>query len=195
MDRPPGYTYGTADVPPSPISLAAFERMKETAMFTDEDVHYLRLSRDTLAARADEIVDAWYQFIASQPHLIRYFGTRGTGRILYSYLAPVRRRFRQWILDTAAANYDQAWLDYQYEIGLRHHRTKKNQTDRVPAAEHIHFRYLFPLVYPVVSTLKPFLEAGGHPPAEVDKILQAWLKSVLLQVTLWSLPYVKEGDF
>jgi hypothetical protein len=24
---------------------------------------------------------------------------------------------------------------------------------------------------------------------------QAWLKSVLLQVTLWTYPYIKEGDF
>jgi hypothetical protein len=24
---------------------------------------------------------------------------------------------------------------------------------------------------------------------------QAWIKSVLLQVTLWSHPYVKDGDF
>jgi hypothetical protein len=24
---------------------------------------------------------------------------------------------------------------------------------------------------------------------------QAWLKSMLLQVTLWSQPYIKEGDF
>jgi len=35
----------------------------------------------------------------------------------------VRQRFGQWILDTAAANYDQQWLDFQREIGLRHHRT------------------------------------------------------------------------
>jgi hypothetical protein len=28
------------------------------------------------------------------------------------YLATVRRRFGRWILDTARATYDQAWLDY-----------------------------------------------------------------------------------
>ena len=46
---------------------------------------------------------------------------------------PVVKRFGQWILDTARAEYDQAWLDYQHEIGLRHHRTKKNRTDSVDA--------------------------------------------------------------
>jgi hypothetical protein len=46
------------------------------------------------------------------------------------YLAAVRRRFGRWILDTAAADYDQAWV-----------------------------------------------------------------KAVLLQVILWSHPYVRDGDF
>jgi len=30
----------------------------------------------------------------------------------------VGKRFGQWVLDTARAKYDRAWLDYQYEIGL-----------------------------------------------------------------------------
>jgi hypothetical protein len=29
----------------------------------------------------------------------------------------------------------------------------------------------------------------------VDGMHQAWFKSVVLQVTLWSQPYVKDGDF
>jgi hypothetical protein len=29
----------------------------------------------------------------------------------------------------------------------------------------------------------------------VEKMHAAWVKSVLLQVTLWSQPYVKEGRF
>lgn len=30
-----------------------------------------------------------------------------------AYLTAVRKRFGQWILNTANANYDQAWPDYQ----------------------------------------------------------------------------------
>jgi hypothetical protein len=30
---------------------------------------------------------------------------------------------------------------------------------------------------------------------EVDAMQNAWRKAVLLQVTLWSLPYVGEADF
>jgi hypothetical protein len=29
----------------------------------------------------------------------------------------------------------------------------------------------------------------------VEKMYAAWVKSCLLQVTLWSHPYVKDGDF
>ncbi|WP_289501256.1 hypothetical protein [Gloeocapsopsis sp. IPPAS B-1203] len=30
---------------------------------------------------------------------------------------------------------------------------------------------------------------------DVEKIDQAWFKSMVLQVTLWSYPYVKKSDF
>jgi hypothetical protein len=46
-----------------------------------------------------------------------------------------------------------------------------------------------------MTTLKPFLARKGHSAEEVDKMYQAWLKSVLLQVILWSQPYIQEGEF
>ena len=112
-----------------------------------------------------------------------------------SPLVSISARFAQWILDTARAEYNQEWLDYQYEIGLRHHRAKKNRTDGVPGAEVVPFRDLFLLIFPVTHTLKPFLARGGHSPADVEGMHAAWVKSCLLQVTLWSHPYVKDGDF
>jgi hypothetical protein len=36
---------------------------------------------------------------------------------------------------------------------------------------------------------------GGAAPDEVEAMHQAWVKAVLLQVILWSHPYVREGDF
>jgi hypothetical protein len=47
----------------------------------------------------------------------------------------------------------------------------------------------------VTFTLKPFLAKQGHPADVVDKMHAAWVKSCLLQLTLWSHPYVKDGDF
>jgi hypothetical protein len=65
----------------------------------------------------------------------------------------------------------------------------------VAAAEHVPFRYLLALLFPITFTLKPFLAKSGDSVEEVDKMYLAWVKSVLLQVILWSYPYVKEGDF
>ena len=48
---------------------------------------------------------------------------------------------------------------------------------------------------PVTFTLRPFLAKQGHSAEDVDKMHAAWVKSCLLQVTLWSHPYVKDGDF
>ncbi len=107
----------------------------------------------------------------------------------------MRKRFGQWILDTARAEYDQKLLDYQHEIGLHHHRTKKNKTDGVDASAIVPFRDLFALIFPVTFTLKPFLAKKGHKAEEVDKMYNTWVKSCLLQLTLWSHPYVKTGDF
>ncbi|MBE3561927.1 MAG: protogloblin ApPgb [Ktedonobacteraceae bacterium] len=191
----PGYTYGTSAVPRSPVSLEEFQRMKETVLFSDEDVAALRMSRDILADQVEAILDVWYGFVASHPHLLYFFSRPSDGQPDTRYLAEVRKRFGQWILDTAAANYDQAWLDYQYEIGLRHHRVAKNRTDHADAAPHINFRYLTTLIYPITATLKPFLAKKGHADTDVEKMHQAWLKSVLLQVTLWCYPYIKDGDF
>ncbi len=51
------------------------------------------------------------------------------------------------------------------------------------------------LLVPVTTTLKPFLAEGRPAPAEVEAMNQAWVKAVLLQVILWSHPYVRDGDF
>ena len=87
-------------------------------------------------------------------------------------------------------------LNYQHEVGLRHHRTKKNRTDNAAASvENVPFRDLFALIFPVTVTLKPFLAKKNHSADDVEKMYAAWVKSCLLQITLWSYPYVKAGDF
>ncbi|MQA89483.1 MAG: protogloblin ApPgb [Gemmatimonas sp.] len=177
------------------VSLADFELMKTTALFGDEDVRSLRASLPILKDQTDAILDVWYDFVGSNSHLLYYFTSVSDRQPIPEYLDRVRERFEQWILDTAAAQYDQHWLDYQLEIGRRHHRSGKNRTDRVDAIDHIPYRYLPPLVVPITTTLRPFLEKKGHALDEVDKMHAAWVKSVILQVTLWSLPYCVEGDF
>lgn len=191
----PGYTYGTGAIARSPVIIGEFELMKKSALFDDEDVKYLRLSHDVVKDQVEAILDVWYGFVGSTPHLLASFTSKNDGKPLGDYLGAVRKRFGQWILDTARAEYDQKWLDYQHEIGLRHHRAKKNRTDGAASTAIVPFRDLFLLIFPVTFTLKPFLAKRGHAAEDVEKMYAAWVKSCLLQVTLWSHPYVKGGDF
>jgi Protoglobin len=190
----PGYTYGTDAVPRSPVSLEELQLLQATLLLGDDDLAALRRSGAILAPRVEEILDVWYGFVGANPHLLAAF-SNAHGQPDQRYLAAVRRRFGQWILDTARAEYDQAWLDYQHEIGERHTRRGKNRTDRADAADHIPLRYVLALLLPITTTLKPFLADGGAAPDEVEAMHQAWVKAVLLQVILWSHPYVREGDF
>jgi hypothetical protein len=191
----PGYTYGSAAVAKSPITLEDFEKMKASVLFDDDDVRYLRMSHDIIKDHVEEILDVWYGFVGSQPHLLASFSDKGSGEPLGEYLDAVRKRFGQWILDTSRAEYDQNWLDYQHEIGLRHHRSKKNKTDGATASENVPFRDIVLLVFPITFTLRPFLAKKGHSEEDVEKMYLAWLKSCLLQAALWSYPYVRDGDF
>ncbi len=190
----PGYAARSSDVPRSPVRMAEFELMKKTALFSEVDVRMLKLSRGVLADQVEDILDVWYGFVGSQPHLLASFAD-GAGRPIGDYLTAVRKRFGQWILDTADADYDQPWLDYQHEIGLRHHRSRKNATDGVRSSDIIAFRYLLPLAFTITHTLKPFLARKGHSAEQVTAMHDAWMKSVQLQITLWSHPYVRDGDF
>jgi hypothetical protein len=191
----PGYAYGNARLAKAPYSLADLESLKKTLLFSDDDVRYLRMSQPILAGQTEAVLDAWYGFVASTPELVFYFRNNRTGAPDAAYLDAVRKRFGQWITDTAAANYDQAWLDYQYEIGRRHTQPGKNKTDRANSTPLVNFRYLIALTIPITTTLKPFLANTGAAPTDVEKMHAAWVKSVLLQTILWSHPYVREAQF
>lgn len=193
MSQIPGYTFGT--VARSPVTPAVFEQMKASALFGDDDIAHLRMSHDVLEDQVEAILDVWYGFVGSQPHLLASFTGNSDGKPLGGYLDGVRKRFGQWILDTARADYDQRWLDYQHEIGLRHYRTRKNLTDGADSTPIVPFRDLFALIFPVTFTLRPFLAKKGHSPEEVEKMHAAWLKSCLLQLTLWSHPYLRDDAF
>lgn len=188
----PGYDYGR--VGPSPLGLEELEHLKQTVLFTEEDERYLRLAGEVLADQVEELLDVWYGFVGSHPFLLHYF-SGPDGSPDPRYLEAVRKRFGQWVRDVCQRPYDRTWLDYQYEIGLRHHRSKKNRTDGVQSVPHIPMRYLVGFIYPITATIRPFLERKGHSAQDVEKMFHAWFKAVVLHVALWCYPYVKEGDF
>ena len=190
-----GYEFGTRGVVRSPLGLEDLDLLKQTVLFGEEDEEHLRMAGDVLEDQVEDVLDVWYGFVGGHPHLVRYFSD-GEGQPDMEYLGRVRGRFGQWILDTCRRPYDQEWLDYQQEIALRHTRDKKNQTDGAyETPDHIGLRYMVAFIYPITATIKPFLAKKGHNAEAVEKMHQAWFKSVVLQVTLWSHPYVKNGDF
>jgi hypothetical protein len=191
----PGYNPGSPEVAKSPISMDELKELKASCLFTDEDMVYLRLSYDVLKDQAEDLVTMWRGIIARHPHLARYGWDRDTGEADTEYGAAVGKRFAQWVLDTARGQYDQKWLDYQYEIGLRHHRAKKNVTDHAHTATHIRGRDLIAFAAATVAPMRPYLEKAGHSADVAQRMQEAWWKSMILQVTLWSQPYMNPGDF
>lgn len=190
-----GYAHGQRSLATAPYTMADLRALQATLLFTDEDVKALRRSKAILADQTDAILDVWYGFVAATPELVHFFSDVRTGKPDGAYLEAVRKRFALWILDTADARYDQPWLDWQYEIGLRHSRLKKNRTDGASSVAQVNFRYIPALTIPITTTLKPFLAKKGASAADVDAMHAAWVKSVLMQSILWSQPYVRDGEF
>jgi hypothetical protein len=68
-----------------------------------------------LEGQIDDLLKTWRGIIFDHPHLRAYDEDPNTGKVDTTYTNAVGKRFGQWVIDTAKAQYDQAWLDYQYE--------------------------------------------------------------------------------
>jgi hypothetical protein len=185
----PGYAYGSAEVAQSPVSMAQLDELKTSSGFTEEDRRFLQLAGEVLSSQTRQIVAQWRsQIIASIPHLARHSRTP-EGNPIPDYLAKSNLRFEQWILDTCLRPYDQDWLNYQNEVALRHTAAKKNKTDGVKSTPFVPFGDILAFVAVMNETIKPYLAAKGHSQEEVDRMHQAWCKSIQLQLALWANPY------
>ena len=149
------------------------------------------MAGEALAGQEEAMVDSWRARIGEHHHLAKWFcGPDGTPD--EAYKAAVKKRFVQWVRDTCTRERDQAWLDYQEEIGLRHTPAKKNKTESAHTPDMVPLRHLLAFAGPAILGARPFLAKKGHSGADVERMHQAWAKSVLLTLTLWSRPYVRE---
>ncbi|HLH69915.1 MAG TPA: protoglobin domain-containing protein [Candidatus Dormibacteraeota bacterium] len=187
----PGYDFGSPALPRSPVSLTDLELLQRTLLWSEEDDRYLRMAAEVLDDQVDQVLDLWYDYVASHQHLVRYFAGPD-GQPIGSYLERVRARFAQWVRDVCTRPRDQAWLDYQHEIALRHTSAKKNQTDGADAPSEVPLRYMVAFIFPITATMRRFLAAKGHRQADVDGMHTAWFKAVVLHVCLWCQPYAAE---
>lgn len=193
MEAVKGYDYGKATLEQSPVTLQDLALLKKTLLWSADDDRYLKMAGDVLKDQTNEVLDLWYGYVGSNEHLVYYFSKNGQPNM--DYLAAVRGRFNQWIIDTCQKNYDQDWLNYQHEIAKRHHSTKKNKTDGVDSVPIIHYRYMTAFIYPITATIKSFLAKKGHSQTDIDGMYNAWFKAVTLTVILWTHPYINKGEF
>src|ERR1700691_5890883 len=172
-DEIPGYTYGTAAVTTSEVSLEELEKLKVSAGFTPEDERFLRMAGEVLADQTKRIGEHWRSgIIASIPNLARH-SRSPEGNPIPQYLAQSNLRFEQWILDTCLRPYDQNWLNYQQEIALRHTSLKKNRVDGVHSTPYVPFRDIAAFVAVLNDTIQPYLASRGNPAAEVAAMHRA----------------------
>jgi hypothetical protein len=189
-DEIPAYTYGTAAVDPSNVSLEELAKLKVSAGFTAQDEQFLRMAGDVLNGQTEKIVAHWRSgIIAGIPNLARHSRTP-EGDPIPEYLAQSNLRFQQWILDTCLRSYDQDWLDYQQEIALRHTSLKKNKADGVRSTAFVPFHDIVAFVTVMNETIRPYLASKGNTAEEVEGMHRAWCKSVQMQIALWSRPYM-----
>lgn len=192
-DHIPGYTFGEKSLPHSPITLAELEELKKSAGLTSEDEHYLRMAGEVLGGQTRQIVDHWRgRIIGGIPNLARH-SRDPKGEAIPDYSARSGLRFQQWILDTCLRPYDQAWLDYQQEIALRHTTLKKNQTDAVESTPYVPLRDIIAFIPVMNETIRPYLAAKGHSEDDVRKMHLAWQKSLQFQIALWTQLYLKQA--
>jgi hypothetical protein len=194
VDHIAGYDYGTKEVATSPVSMKELEQLQQTITLDSEDLHYLRMAGDVLQDQTESIITVWRGIINSTPHLAYYFKD-ASGKTDELYKERVKERFKQWIVDVCCKPYDQDWLNYQHEIGLRHTNEKKNETDGAHTPPQIPLRYIIAFTAVVNDTIKPFLARKGHSLGVIEKMHKAWCKAVILHVTLWSRAYCSEDKW
>jgi hypothetical protein len=188
----PGYDYGKPASARSPVSLEELRQLEESVGWSAEDAAVLARHPAVFVDRAEAMVDSWRAVIASQPQLIQWF-FGPDGKPDEQYMAKVKSRFVQWVQDVAMRPHDQAWLDYQEEIGLRHTPAKKNVTDGAHTPEVVPLRYVVGMAGLIALSARKFFveaEVGGD---ELERLEEAWTKAVMLHVSLWCRPYVKDG--
>jgi protoglobin len=187
-----GYAYGSEHVARSPVSLEELRELETATGLTEEDRRYLRLAGDVLADQAEAMVDAWRAKMGAQEQLAKWFYDLD-GKPDERYKAAIKPRFVQWVSDLCMRPYDQAWLDYQEEIGRRHAPDGKNVTDHAQTPPLVPLRYVVAFSAVVITTARGFLASKGHSPEDVERMHAAWTKSVTLTISLWARPFAKEG--
>jgi hypothetical protein len=186
-----GYDYGRTATVRSPLSLKDLREIEQATGWSEEDAGVLRRHERLFVRHAESMVDHWRSILGAQPHLVKsFFGP--DGKRDGEYAARVKARFVRWVIDVVQRPHDEAWLNYQEEIGLRHMPAKKNQTDHRNTPPVVELRFLLAFTAVVALSTRKFFREAGIAGEELERLMDAWSRAVQLHVTLWSRPYAKE---
>lgn len=191
-DEIPGYDFASPAIKHSPVSLDELRELEASVGWTDQDGQALKKHEHIFLSRAEDMVDSWRSVIGSLPHLAHWF-IGPDGKPDEKYKASVKARFVQWVRDVCLRPHDQAWLDYQEEIGLRHTPAKKNVTDGAATPDRVPLRYLIGFMGVIAPTARRFFVEAGVTGDELCRLHDAWTKAVVLHITLWSRSYARDG--
>jgi hypothetical protein len=98
--------------------------------------------------------------------------------------------FRQWLSETCLSPHESPWLNRLYSLydGFPPERSAQTMSVELPE-----FRYLIALSFPLVAAARSLLVDAGLASEAIERMQSAFLKAILLQVTLLSKLYVKDG--
>jgi hypothetical protein len=188
----PGEDEVIVAIPPRFPNSEEIELLWRIGLFSSEEERALRKLWQVLRGQTDDYLDRVLGMVAAYPALAaalaviyrEHSGESADGS------ATVRRLFREWLSETCLSPREPSWFKRLYspdpDLPLE-------RSARPIAAEWPGFRYLIALSFPLVATARSLLVGSGFAPQEIERMQSALLKAILLQVTLLSRLYVKEG--
>ncbi len=168
------------------------ELLWRIGLFSSDDERALRKLWRILKGQTDDYLDRVLGMVAAYPALAAVLAAACQENLGGSVdgSAAVRSLFREWLLETCLAPREPSWVKRLYS---RYSDPSSERSMQTMSAKLPSFRYLIALSFPLVATMRSLLVGAGFAHQEIERMQSALLKAILLQVTLLSKLYVKEG--
>jgi hypothetical protein len=168
------------------------ELLWRIGLFASDDERALRKLWRLLQGQTDDYLDMVLGMVAAYPALATALAAACQQNLGSSMdgSAAVRSLFREWLFQTCLAPREPSWLKRLYSLDSDPASERPMQTisARLPS-----FRYLIALSFPLIAAMRSLLAGAGLAHQDIERMQSALLKAILLQVTLLSKLYVKEG--
>lgn len=170
---------------------AEVELLLSIGLFSSDDARALHKLWRILKRQTDDYLDMVLGMVAAHPALVAALAALGEEESTTGALdgaATARGRFQRWLFETCHLPQEPPWLKQLYAG-----RSPLDSPAQPSPALLPGFRHAIALAYPLAAMARPFLIADGRDHQEIERMQHALLKAILLQVTLLSKLYVKEG--